>query len=320
MSYSKEELVKIYKALVSDRILEERLVELYALGWVPGHIHSGVGEEASYEGVLATRKEGDYFKLTHRNVSAVNTLGLSFRHIFCEILGKMGGNSDGKGGINHLASKEKGIIGMTGALGCTLPIATGVSYSLKMRNVDNIVYCFLGDGTTSRGTFHEALNWASTWKLPILFIVNNNQWAISTHISEVCNVENPGADRAAGYNIPGKVVDGTNVLEVYDAAKELVASIRAGNGPAILESRCYRWRGHFEGDQCGYRDAEITSEWLKKDCVANLEKYMEEEKVLTKEEMNSIREEIAAAIEDGITFAENAPQPELSTIYDNLYA
>lgn len=320
MSYSKELLMNMYKSLLADRLMEERLIELYAQGWVPGHIHSGVGEEASYTGVLATRMEGDQFKLTHRNVSAVHDVGLTYRHIFCEILGKLGGNSDGKGGINHLAQKSKGIIGLCGALGGDVAVSVGVSYALKMEKKDNIVYCFFGDGTTSRGPVHEAMNWASAWKLPILFIVNNNEWSIATHASEGCSIENPGAGRASAYNMRSAIVDGTDILEVYKVAKELSDYVREGNGPAILESKCYRWRGHFEGDQARYRDSKIAEEWQKKDCVTKFEEYLKDEKLISNQEIEEIRKEISADIEDGIAFAETAPQPELNTIYENIYA
>ena len=319
MSYSKELLLDMYQCLLSDRLMEERLIELYAQCWVPGHIHSGVGEEASYTGVLATRKEGDQFKFTHRNVSAYHDVGLTYRHIFCEILGKMGGNSDGKGGINHIADKGKGIIGISGALAGDIPISVGVSYALKMQGGNNIVYCFFGDGTTSRGTVHEAMNWASVWKLPILFIVNNNQWSISTSASEGCSIENPGAGRAAGYNIISKVVDGTDVLSVYDGAKELTDYIRAGNGPAVLESKCYRWRGHFEGDMARYRDSKVAEEWHKKDCLKKFEQYLKENKYITDADVEKMKIDVEAEIQDGIETSEKASQPSLDTIYNNLY-
>lgn len=320
MNYSKEQLKGIYRTLVGDRIMEERLIELYAQGWVPGHIHSGVGEEGSYTGVLATKKNGDYVKFTHRNISAYSDIGLSYRHIFCEILGKKGGNSDGKGGINHIAQKSKGVIGLCGALGGDIAISAGVAYALKMHGGDNMVYCFFGDGTTSRGPVHEAMNWAALWKLPVLFIVNNNQWSISTSASEGCSTENPGADRADGYHVPAKIVDGTDVLSVYEGAKELSDYVRAGNGPAVLESKCYRLRGHFEGDQARYRDPKVAEEWRKKDCVKKLEEYLKKQCVLTEEEMQEIRTSVCEQIEDGISYAEKAPQPDMSKIYDNLYA
>ena len=320
MAYSKDFLMKLYRNLAADRILEERLVELYAQGWIPGHIHSGQGEEASYTGVLAVGKEGDQYKFTHRNVSAYHDVGISYNHIFCEILGKKGGNSDGKGGINHIADKDKGVIGLVGALGGTIPVATGVAYALKMKSPGNIVICIYGDGTTSRGTVHESMNWAAVWKLPILFVVNNNQFSISTSAEECVSVPNPGADRASAYGMPAKVVDGTDVLAVYEAAKELSDYVRAGNGPAVLETKVYRWRGHFEGDMARYRDPKVAEEWKKKDCVKKFETYLLDNKVITEEEIEQLRKEVCEEIEAGIKFSEEAPQPEPAEIYDCLYA
>lgn len=320
MKYSNELMLNLYEQLLGSRLFEEKLIDIYAMGKVPGHIHSGVGEEAVYVGALATRKEGDYFKFTHRNVSAPNLVGMDYNTIFSEIMGKETGNTKGRGGINHLAQLKHGIIGMAGSLGCDLAIAVGSAYSIKMSETDNITYVFFGDGTTSRGSFHEALNWASAWKLPVLFIVNNNQWSISTHISEVCNVENPGADRAAGYGIPSKVVDGTDVLEVYKASKELADGIREGKGPAILEAKCYRWRGHFEGDQAQYRDQKITDEWRKKDCLEKLEKYILKENIITEDEILSIKQEVNGELDKAIAFAESSPNPNPEDIFDGLFA
>lgn len=320
MAYSKKLATALYRDLLEQRVFEEKLIEIYALGKVPGHIHSGVGEEAAYIGVLATRKEGDYFKFTHRNVGMSKVVGMSYQTLFSEILAKETGNSGGRGGINHLAQLSKGILGLAGSLGCDIPIAVGSAYSIKLSGCDNLTYAYLGDGTTSRGTVHEAMNWASAWKLPVLFVINNNQWSISTHIDEACNVENPGACRGPAYGIPAKVVDGTNVFDVYDAAKELVDSIRAGNGPAILETKTYRWRGHFEGDQARYRDAKIAEEWKNHDCLQKIEEYMREKKMITAKEINVLRNKINLELDEAIAFAEAAPAPDPADIFENLYA
>jgi pyruvate dehydrogenase E1 component alpha subunit len=310
----------MYKDLLGMRSFEEKLIEIYALGKVPGHIHSGVGEEAVFVGTLATRKDGDYFKISHRDIGSSKVIGMSYQTVFSEILGKDTGNSHGFGGVNHLSELSKGILGMSGALACDIPIAVGAAYSIKMFNRDNLAYIYFGEGTTSRGPTHEAMNWASAWKLPVLFIVINNQWAISTSIKETSSVENPGADRGPAYGMPSKVADGTDVFAVYDAAKELVDDIRMGNGPAILEIKTYRWRGHFEGDQARYRDAGITEEWKKKDCVKKLEEYMLGDNIVTPEEIQTLRNEINRELDEAIAFAEAAPDPKPDELYRNLYA
>ncbi|NLJ58023.1 MAG: thiamine pyrophosphate-dependent dehydrogenase E1 component subunit alpha [Tissierellia bacterium] len=320
MTYSKDFLVKVYRDLAELRMFEEKLVEAYAQGKVPGHIHSGMGEEAVYAGTLATTKDGDYYKITHRPVGAAVTLGVSYETAFSEAMGKSTGNSGGRGGINHISELSKGMLGFSGSLGCDAAVGPGAALKIKKDKTDNIVYVYYGDGTSSRGPIHEAMNLAAVWKLPVLFICQNNQFGISTHISRGSSVENPGADRAAGYGMPSKIVDGTDALAVYEATKELVDDIRKGNGPAILEAKAYRWRGHFEGDQTPYRDAKITEEWMKKDCVKIMEKYLLDKKVVTEDEIKAINDELNDEMNKAIEFADNSPAITADEIYDNIYA
>ncbi|MFA9423396.1 MAG: thiamine pyrophosphate-dependent dehydrogenase E1 component subunit alpha [Sedimentibacter sp.] len=320
MDYSKDFLINLYTDLVKLRLFEEKLVEIYNLGKVPGHIHSGVGEEATYVGTLATKKDGDYYKITHRPVGATAVIGVPLNTIFSEIMGKRDGNSGGRGGVNHVSLLSKGMLGFSGTLGCDMAVGAGAGLTIKKNGTDNIVYVYYGDGTSSRGPVHEAMNLAAVWKLPILFICENNQFAISTYASECVSVENPGADRAAGYGMPSRIVDGTDVLAVYEGAKELVEYVRSGKGPAVLEAKAYRWRGHFEGDQTRYRDAEITEDWKKrKDCVANMEKYLLENKVATQEEISEIRKEKNIELDKAIEFAEASPAITAEEVYENIY-
>ncbi|WP_352399209.1 thiamine pyrophosphate-dependent dehydrogenase E1 component subunit alpha [Anaerotignum sp.] len=321
MAYSKEFITDLYKKLLGTRLSEEKLVAIYKEGRVPGHIHSGVGQEATHVGTLVTSKEGDYFKLAHRVVSISSVLGVPFSKIYAEILGRQDGNSRGGGGVNHIADFSKGILGMSGTLGCDMPFAVGAAYKLKLEKKDNIVYCYYGDGTSNRGPVHEAMNWAAAWKLPILFVMDNNQWAISTCIYESTAIENPGADRAAAYGMASKVVDGTDVLAVYEAAKELSEYVRAGNGPAILEAKNYRWRGHFEGDQCKYRDPAITEKWQKKrNCVKKMENYMLENDFITEDEIKTMYEEIDAELNAAVDFAEASPKATAEDLFNNIFA
>lgn len=319
MSYSKDFLIKIYRDLVGLRSFEEKLVEIYTLGKVPGHIHSGVGEESTFVGTLATRKEGDYYKISHRPVGAAVTVGVPLNVALSEIMGKRDGNSGGRGGVNHVALLSKGMLGFSGTLGSDMAVGVGAGLTIRKNKTDNIVYVYYGDGTSNRGAVYEAMNLAAAWKLPVLFVCENNQFAISTSITEASPVKNPGADRAAAFGIPGKVVDGTNVLDVYEGAKELVDYIRKGNGPAILESKTYRWKGHFEGDQMKYRDAKVTEEWMKKDCVSNLEKHLLENNIITNDEISLIKEEIMNELNKAVEFAEASPATTAEEVYEYLY-
>lgn len=320
MRYEKEFLKQIHKELLEMRMMEEKLVEIYAQGIVPGHIHSGAGQEASYVGVLSTRKAGDYFKFGHRPLAANYTVGEPMDEFFGELLGKLTGNAKGHGGTNHLGRLGDGVVGFSGSLGCDAGVSVGAALTIDMEERDNISYFFYGDGTSNRGPIHEAMCLASVWKLPVLFICENNQFAISTFSSFSSVVENPGADRAAGYGMPSVVVDGTDVLAVHEAAQKMVEYVRAGNGPAVIECKGYRWRGHFEGDQCAYRDAEVTKKWMEeKDCVKNLEKALIEQGVLTEAEIAEMRDSFEREMDASIQRAVQAPEMEPGQIFDYLY-
>lgn len=319
MQYTAEFLKKVYRDLLSVRLFEEKQVEVYALGKVPGHIHSGIGEEAVCTGVMATRKEGDYFKISHRPVGAGLVLGAPLETMFAELMGKATGNAKGLGGVLHMTSYQHGMVGFSGTLGSDIAVADGAALTIQMAGTDNVSYVFYGDGTSNRGPVHEAMNLAAIWKLPVLFVCNNNQYAISTPSSFSSPVENPGADRAAAYGMPSRAVDGLDVLAVYEAAKELVDGIRAGNGPAVLDCRTYRVRGHFEGDQAKYRDAAVTEEWRKKDCVEKMERYLLEQGVMTAEEIQQVRDEILAKMEAAIAYADASPEPTPEDLFKNLY-
>ena len=279
-----------------------------------------MGEEAAYVGPLMTRNETDYYKGTHRVVSAVHAVGVTFNEIFAEILGKQTGTSHGRGGVNHIARLDKGVIGTAGSLGVDTEVAIGAGLSAKYLENGRIVYCYNGDGTHSRGNVHEAMNMAAIWKLPVLFICDDNQFAISANHANTISVKNPAADRAAGYGMPAKVVQGDDPLAIYDAAKELTDYIRAGNGPAVLEIKCYRWRGHFEGDQCAYRDAAVTEDWIANhDCVKNFEAKLMEQGVITADEISQMRADFDREMDEAILRAEAAPEMKPEEIYDNLY-
>ena len=320
MQYEKEFLRKLYRNLLDMRLLEQKMVDTYAQGRVPGHIHSGVGQEASFVGVLANYKEGDYYKRTHRLTAVPYMMGTSLDTFFGELLAKTTGNSGGRGGAIHIGELHTGDLGFSGTLGCDAAVGVGAALTIDAEGRDNLSFVFMGDGTSSRGPVYEAMNLASAWKLPVLFICHNNQFAISTPSSYSIAVEHPGADRAAAFHMPSKAVDGTAVLAVYEAAKELVAGIRAGNGPAILECKDYRWRGHFEGDQCAYRDAAVTEDWIANhDCVKNFEAKLMEQGVITADEISQMRSDFDREMDEAILRAEAAPEMKPEEIYDNLY-
>ena len=321
MKYTKEFLKGIYENLLYTRMIEQKMVDIYAKGRVPGHVHSGVGEEAAYVGVLSTRKEGDYFKLGHRPIALPYMLGTSLDVFFGELLAKTTGNSGGLGGSLHIGELSTGYLGMSGTLGSDTGVAVGAAMSIDMRGTDNVSYMFFGDGTTSRGPVYEAMNLAAAWKLPVLFVCLNNQFAISTHTSKMIPLKNVLADRAPAFGMEAKVVDGSNLIEVYEAAKALTDNIRSGNGPAILECKNYRWRGHFEGDSTPYRDSKITEEYIEnKDCLKNYENYLFEKNIISKEEADNLKAAFDQLLDETIAKAEAEPIMPKEDIEKYLFA
>ncbi len=320
MQHTAEFLKDLYRTMLSVRLFEEKQVEIYALGKVPGHIHSGIGEEGCCCGVLATRKKGDYVKITHRPVGAALAAGMDLNTMFAELMGKVGGNALGLGGVLHMCSLEHGIVGFSGTLGSDVAVSDGAALSIQMAGTDNVSYVFYGDGTSSRGPVHEAMNLAAIWKLPVLFVCTNNQFAISTPVSFGVPVTHPGADRASAYGMPAKAVDATDVVAVYEAAKELVDGIRAGGGPAILDCLGYRRRGHFEGDLAKYRDPAVAEEWSKKDCVAQMEQVLKDQGAMTAQEIQALRDQISAQMDQAVAYAEALPEPTPDDLWRNLYA
>ena len=320
MSYEKDFLEKIYKDLLETRMLEEKLVEIYAEGKVPGHIHSGVGQEASYVGVLATRKPGDYFKIGHRVIAATCVLGNPLDTFFGEILAKKTGNAGGRGGVNHTGRLCDGILGMSGTLGCDAGISVGAAMTIEAEGRDNVSYFFVGDGASNRGPVYEAMILAADWKLPVVFVCIDNGFGISTPSSYSSPKDTILAARADGFGMPSVVVDGTDPLAVYEGATKMVEYTRAGNGPSVIECKCYRWRGHFEGDQCAYRDASVTEKNIaERDCVKNFEQLLMEQGIKTADQIAQQRAEFEQAMNESIARSEAAPEMTPEEIYDYLY-
>ena len=324
MKHENDFLLKLYKDLLETRLLEIKMTDLYAesyaLGKVPGHIHSGTGQEAAFVGVLATRKPGDYFKLPHRVVSSAYLVGDPLDTFFGEILAKKTGNSGGRGGINHLGRLCDGVLGMSGTLGCDAAIPVGAAMTIEAEGRDNVAFFFVGDGATNRGPVYEAMTLAADWKLPVVFVCINNGFAISTPITYASPVPNVMADKAAGFNMPAVIVDGTDVLDTYEGASKIVEGVRAGNGPAVIECKCCRWRGHFEGDQCAYRDQSVTEKWMQeRDCVKNFEQDLVKQGILTDEQIGKMRQDFDREMEEAIARAEAAPEMTADEIYDFLY-
>jgi pyruvate dehydrogenase E1 component alpha subunit len=321
MKHPETFLRTVHEKMMILRQMELKILDTYAQGRVPGHIHSAIGEEATFVGVLSTKKDGDYWKPIHRMTSLAYMMGMDEDMFWGELMGKKTGNSGGRGGMLHIGDFDTGYLGMSATLGNDAGVCVGAAMTIDYENRNNVVYMFMGDGTSSRGPVYEALTMAKVWNLPVLFICENNAFALSTPTASAIPFENALAGRASGWEMPTKVVDGTDVLAVYEATKELTDQMRQNGGPAILECKNYRWRGHFEGDQCKYRDADVTKEWMENhDPLKMFEEELLQDKVLAEEEIEEFKKRFDMQMDEAILRAEEAPGMTPEEIYDGLYA
>ncbi|KPV64793.1 MAG: transketolase [Candidatus Bathyarchaeota archaeon BA1] len=319
MTLEKWKLIEMYRKMLEIRHFEDKVFELYGQNLVPGTIHLYAGQEAVAVGVCANLREDDFITSTHRGHGHSIAKGARLNRVMAEILGKKTGYCKGKGGSMHIADFGVGMLGATAVVGAGIPIAAGAGLSIKLRGTDQVVACFFGEGASNQGTFHEGINMAATWALPIVFICENNLYAMGTRQSRVMAIENV-ADRAVAYGIPGVVVDGNDVLAVYEAAREAVGRARMGRGPTLIECKTYRHKGHSRFDPATYRPKEEVEEWLKKDPITRFKASLLELGILTEGEAKNIEQEAAAVVEDAVKFAMESPHPKPEEALEDVYA
>lgn len=322
MKLNKELLLELYTTMQKIRLFEDRIVDLYAKGEVPGLAHLYIGEEAVAAGICAVLREDDYITSTHRGHGHVIAKGAELQPMMAELFGKITGYCKGKGGSMHIADMNIGIMGANGIAGGGLPIAVGAGWSAKWRGTDQVTACFFGDDASNNGTFHESLNLASLHKLPVIFVCENNLYGIS-----VCQImHQPITDiaiRAPSYDMPGCVVDGNDVIDVHQAAVKAVKRARAGEGPSLIECKTYRWRGHHEGDpnQGGrYRTKDEIEQWKEKCPVERFAKKLIKDKTVTKKKLAEIEKQITAEIDAAVEFARESKYPVAEEMYEDVYA
>jgi pyruvate dehydrogenase E1 component alpha subunit len=313
-----EKLLAMYRNMVTIRLFETRVSELFAKGKLPGFVHLYLGEEAVATGMCARLKDGDLITSTHRGHGHVISKGCNLNEMMAELYGKRTGSCKGKGGSMHIADVDLGILGANGIVGGGPPIATGAAYALQYQGKDNVVICFFGDGASNQGTFHEALNLSSIWKLPVVFVCENNLYGISLSQAKHQAISDV-ADRANAYGMPGVVVDGNDVMAVYEAAAEGVKRARAGKGPSLIECKTYRYHGHFEGDPTTYRPKEELEAWLKKDPLPRFEAYLLSIGAIDEAGFAAIKKEIGDKVEAAVQFAEESPLPAPEEVLDDVY-
>jgi acetoin:2,6-dichlorophenolindophenol oxidoreductase subunit alpha len=310
----------MYRTMVTIRQFETMAGEYFAAGQIPGFIHLSIGQEGSSTGVCSCLRPDDYVATTHRGHGHMIAKGADLKRMTAELFGKATGYCKGKGGSMHIADFSIGILGANGVVAGGLPLICGAGLSIKLRRTDQVAVVFFGDGAANRGPVHEAMNLAAVWKLPVLFVVENNQWASTTPLSSSCALVEL-SQRAAAYNMPGYSVDGNDVLAVRETTLAAVARARKGAGPSMIENKTYRVRGHFEGDPQKYRaQAEVLTWQETNDPVARYEARLIENRVLTKEKAKIIWDEVKTELDAAIEFAKNSPYPKPEDALQDLFA
>jgi len=319
LKLEKNKLLEMYRKVLEVRLFEEKVYELFGQNLIPGTIHLYLGEEASAVGVCSSLRQDDYIQSTHRGHGHCIAKGADLGKMMAELMGKQTGYCKGKGGSMHVTDFTKGILGATGVVGSGLPLAVGAGLSVKLRGTDQVVAVFFGEGASNQGTFHEALNLASVWKLPVLFVCENNLYAMGTRQSVAMVLKNV-ADRACAYGIPGVIADGNDVLDVYRVASEAVRRARKGEGPTLIETKTYRLKGHSRFDPATYRPKEEVEDWIKRDAVKRMRERLSTEKIAKEDELKKIEDEVKQAVEEAAKFAKESPQPEPTCICEDVCA
>lgn len=314
-----DELLEIYRRMWLVRAFEERAIELFSAGELPGFLHSQIGQEGVCVGACAPLRRDDYITTTHRGHGDMIAKGAQVDRMMAELYAKETGYCRGKGGSMHIFDFTLGVLGANGIVGAGLPIATGAALSAKLRGTDQVTLSFFGDGATNQGAFHEALNLASVWELPVIFVCQNNEYAESTP-RQVHQRVRDIASRAAGYELPGIVVDGMDVLAVRDVVAESVDRARTGGGPTLVEAKTYRFLGHYVGDAEAYRTKDEVAEWRRRDPVLRLRARLIEAGLLRGQVDDPVEAEARAAVEEGVEFARRSASAPLSAAFEDVYA
>jgi pyruvate dehydrogenase E1 component alpha subunit len=313
-----EKLIEMYRKMLEIRYFEQTVYYLFLEGIIPGTIHLYTGQEAVAVGVCSSLRKDDFIVSTHRPHGHYIAKGGQIKKLMAELLGKKTGCCKGKGGSMHVCDFDVGMPPAIAIVGANVPIASGMALAFKMKGTDQVVACFFGDGAVNQGMWHEGVNIAAVWDLPVIFICENNFYAASTHISKVMKVKRI-ADRASAYGIPGVTVDGNDVTAVYKETCKAVDRARKGEGPTLIECLTYRHGGHSRSDPATYRPKEEVEEWLKKDPIPRFKNKLIEIGVLTVEQAEEIERSVRAEIEEAVKYAKESPFPEPETALEDIW-
>lgn len=315
----KNTLITMYKKMLTIRFFEEKLNSLFLQGQIPGTLHLYNGQEACAVGVCENLNKHDWILSTHRPHGHAIAKGVTLKSMMAELFAKETGCCGGFGGSMHVGDIQKGSVPAIAIVGGNIPIATGVALSFKMQKKKNIVCCFLGDGAINEGAFHEGVNMAAIWNLPLIFVCENNLYGASTKIENMIAV-NKITDRLKGYGIQTASVDGMDVIKVYSKIKQLKQKIEKGEGPFFVECKTYRFVGHSRSDMNNYRSKNEELFWKKKDPINKLQKKLIKENILDKSLVLKIKNEVKLELKNAVAFARNSPDPKIMNMKKYLYA
>jgi len=314
------EWIGYLRRMMMIRAFEDKVFELLARDVLKGASHVYAGEEAVAVGACAAIGPDDFITSTHRGHGHCIARGGELKPMLAELCGKATGYCKGKGGSMHIADVSAGNLGATGIVGGNIPVATGAGLACKLNGRGQVVLCFFGDGASNNGSFHESLNMAGVWKLPVIYICENNLYGMSVSVERACAVKDI-ASRAASYNMPGAIVDGQQVLEVKGAVEKAVERARKGEGPTLIECKTYRYRGHSRSDPRKYRTREEEQFWHERDPILLFSRFLVENKVMTEQEIEALRKEVDQEMAEAEDYALNqSPYPDPATLLEDVYA
>ncbi len=316
----KSQVAQLYEQMLLIRRFEEQCSRLYMQGQIRGFCHLYIGEEAIAVGAISVLKDDDYIVTHYRDHGHALARGLHPNVIMAELMGKATGCSGGKGGSMHLFDVSKGFMGGHAIVGGHLPLAAGMALASKYRGEDRVVLCFFGDGAVNQGEFHETLNLASLWKLPVLFLLENNLYGMGTHVDQTHAGGRDIYMAAESYKIPAAQIDGMDVLAVRDATDEALSRVRAGEGPVFIEAMTYRFVGHSVQDPSFYRESNEVDQWREKDPINALRAFSTDEGLMEEEDFGRIEESVKEQVAEAVRFADESAAPEMEALYENVYA
>src|SRR3954451_12920275 len=314
----KDTCLAVLSKMMVIRRFEERAGEMYAKAKIGGFLHLCIGEEATVVGSTQAMRDGDYLLSTYREHGQAIARGTPPKAVMAELFGRVDGCSKGRGGSMHLFDIERRFLGGYGIVGGNLPLATGVALQCDYAGTDDAVVCMFGDGATNQGTFGESMNMAALWKLPVVFMVINNQFGMGTALERHSAVTDL-SKKAEGYGVPGSRCDGMDVLDVHSATTEALRKAREDREPQLLEAVTYRFRGHSMADPEEYRTKDEVEEWRRRDPIASFSKRLAEEGVFSEEDIEKLDQKAISTVDEAVQFADNSPFPELDSLYDDLY-